>query len=81
LRPVVSEINSETNPPNPLSGSQKLCSIFIEKNNEPNIIDRIRNSNFKKKLSIFFFIIKYTPQIIKLIYFNKSKTQKDCKKK
>jgi len=44
-----SDIKFATKPPKPLSGSQKLWSILIEKNKAPKITDKTRNSNFIKK--------------------------------
>ena len=76
-----SEIKFATKPPKPLSGSQKLWSILIEKNKAPKIIDKIRNSNFMKKFSILFLINKYTPQIIKLKKIRKAKIPKACREK
>ena len=76
-----SDIKFATKPPKPLSGSQKLWSILIEKNKAPKIIDKIRNSNFMKKFSILFLINKYTPQIIKLKKIKKAKIPKAGREK
>lgn len=57
-----SDIKFATKPPKPLSGSQKLWSILIEKNKAPKIIDKTRNSNFIKKSSIFFLLINMRPR-------------------
>ena len=76
-----SEIKFATKPPKPLSGSQKLWSIFIEKNKAPKIIDKIKNSSFIEKFSIFFLRIKYPPQIIKLRNIKKAKIPKAWRKK
>jgi len=54
---------------------------LIEKNKAPKIIDKIKNNSFIEKFSIFFLIIKYPPQMIKLRNIKKAKIPKACRKK